>query len=119
MIRVLSHCCSILAMLALATSLLCADEGDVRKPRVVKLTLSPSAPARPVLLYQLQIEAADRLAGNAAPCYSKAILLYQQNPISKEQQQALVKFDQEWSEKPCEGETREQIRAWVNQFPPG
>lgn len=118
MIKVLSRCCLVLAVAALATTSLYAEEGDIRKPRVVKLTLSPSAPTRPVLRYQLQLDSVDRVAGNAAPCYAKAMLLYQQDPISKEQQLTLAKNDQEWSEKPCEGETREQIRAWVNQFPP-
>jgi hypothetical protein len=119
MIRALSQGCFVVAVVAMTlfTGLLCAEENDPRQPRVVKLTLSPSAPARPALRYQLEMDSYKRVSGNAAPFYHRAILSYQQSPVFKQHQETYAKWDHVWSERPCEGETREQIRAWVDQFP--
>lgn len=115
MIRVL--CQYVFAAAVLAAGSLFADEVDPRQPRVIKLTLSPSAPDRQALRYQLELASGKRVSGNAAPFYYRAILSYQQHPVYKDHQQMLGKFDRQWAEQPCEGENREQIRGWVNQFP--
>lgn len=93
-----------------------ADETP-KPPRVVKLTLSPSAPGSPALKHSLLIEPQERTPGNAAPLYYQAILAYQDHPTRRKWELAENKSIQKWSEGPCNREVRDELHGWLKELP--
>ncbi len=93
-----------------------ADETP-KPPRVVKLTLSPSAPARPALKHSLVIDPYERTPGNAAQLYYRAILAFKDISGGKKFDDMAIKSNEKWSTGPCTGELRDEIVAWLNQIP--
>lgn len=82
-----------------------------KQPQVVKLTLHPAAPPRPALFHRLVLDPLERKAGNAALCYYRAQVAYGRIPNEMVRQYA--RNYTKWESSPCEGETREQMRAWI------
>lgn len=119
--NIVRHCLASLIALSLIAAGARAQEPTPARDEtpVVKLTLHPAALARPALRYRLVRDRIDVKAGNAAPFYYRAQLLYSQGTAHQSMDKELADHDEQWQSEPCDGENREQIKKWLAQFPRG
>jgi hypothetical protein len=115
------HCfASLLALAVLAVGAMAQGPppGPDETP-VIKLTLHPAGPTKPALKYRLLPDRIDLKAGNAAQFYYRALLMFTQSPARQAYEKEQADNYERWTDEPCEGEVREQIKKWLAQFPRG
>lgn len=113
------HVCLLaLALLMLASPAAAQEpEVDPNQPPVIKLTLHPSSPSKPALKHHLLPDRMDRTPGNAAQFYYRTLLIYYQNQNRQALEKEYAEKYERWTNEPCEGELREEMKKWVAGFP--
>ncbi len=99
-----------LALLVAWTPLVADDNLDV-----VKLTVTPAGPPRPLLRYRFAPEARQLAEGNAAAMYYRAIVTLQQDDPNRKQFQTIY----DWLELPPTELPREEGRRTISRFQRG
>lgn len=101
-------------LLISAVSRLRADDPpppDPNQPQRVDLTITAAAEPRPALKYSLWIGTRERVSGNAAPFYYRALMARRHIPDTHWKQ--FNDNDKAWSEGPLDEKTCSLIKEWL------
>jgi len=84
---------------------------DPNQPQRIEMTVSPAAEPRPALKYSLEIGQRERVNGNAAPFYYRALMARRQVPENHWKQ--FTDNDNAWFEEPLDAKQLAAIKEWL------
>lgn len=102
----LAAACAFLAIPAFAD-----EEPDPNQPQRIELTISAAAEPRPALKYCLEIGTRERVSGNAAPFYYRALMSRRHIPEAHWKQ--FTENDKAWLEGPIDAKQLAAMKEWL------
>ena len=106
----LAAACLFLAIPALADD----EQPDPNQPQRIELTLSAAAEPRPALKYSLEIGTRERVSGNAAPFYYRALMSRRHIPDAHWKQ--FNENDKAWLDGPMDARQLSAMKEWLKPF---
>ena len=89
-------------------------EPDPNQPQRIELTITAAAEPRPALKYSLEIGRRERVSGNAAPFYYRALMSRRHIPDTHWKQ--FGENDKAWLEGPIDAPTLAAMKEWLKPF---